>query len=110
MPVSLSIGAHVNSLTAHEKVQPSRDVESAAAQRPPDQNGVPAPDEREKDAIALTARRHTAPPAAEERIRNAAFAAEAANHVKTQMSEQPALAVMAQANASPQAVLALLRG
>lgn len=110
--MSLSIGANVNSATVQEKVPASRDTESAATQRPPagpDQDRVRAPDEKERDAIALTARRPTTPPAAEGRIQNAIFAAAAASRVKTQMSEQPAMAVMAQANASPQAVLALLR-
>jgi flagellin len=48
--------------------------------------------------------------AAEARIRDADIAAEAANLTKVQVLEQASLAAMAQANASPQAVLALLRG
>jgi flagellin len=47
--------------------------------------------------------------AAESRIRDADIAAEAANLTKAQVLEQSSLAAMAQANASPQAVLALLR-
>lgn len=48
--------------------------------------------------------------AAESRLRDADIAAEAANLTKAQVMEQASLAAMAQANASPQAVLALLRG
>jgi flagellin-like hook-associated protein FlgL len=48
--------------------------------------------------------------AAEARIRDADIAAEAANLTKVQVLEQASLAAMAQANASPQSVLALLRG
>jgi flagellin len=47
--------------------------------------------------------------AAESRIRDADIAAEAANLTKAQVLEQASLAALAQANASPQAVLALLR-
>jgi flagellin len=47
--------------------------------------------------------------AAESRIRDADIAAEAANLTKVQVLEQASLAAMAQANASPQSVLALLR-
>ncbi|HSW50842.1 MAG TPA: flagellin, partial [Bryobacteraceae bacterium] len=47
---------------------------------------------------------------AESRIRDADIAAEAANLTKAQVMEQASLAAMAQANASPQSVLALLRG
>ncbi len=47
--------------------------------------------------------------AAESRIRDADVAAEAANLTKAQVLQQASLAAMAQANASPQAVLALLR-
>ncbi|MCC7175678.1 MAG: hypothetical protein IT159_10825 [Bryobacterales bacterium] len=47
--------------------------------------------------------------AAEARIRDADIAAEAANLTKAQVLEQASLAAMAQANASPQSVLALLR-
>jgi flagellin len=48
--------------------------------------------------------------AAESRIRDADVAAEAANLTKAQVMQQASLAAMAQANAAPQAVLALLRG
>src|SRR5439155_7632972 len=48
--------------------------------------------------------------AAQSRIRDADIAAEAANLTKASVLEQASLAAMAQANASPQAVLALLRG
>ena len=48
--------------------------------------------------------------AAESRIRDADVAAEAANLTKAQVLQQASLAAMAQANAAPQAVLALLRG
>ena len=47
--------------------------------------------------------------AAEARIRDADIAAEAANLTKVQVLEQASLAAMAQANSSPQSVLALLR-
>ncbi len=47
--------------------------------------------------------------AAESRIRDADVAAEAANLTKAQVLQQASLAAMAQANAAPQAVLALLR-
>ncbi len=47
--------------------------------------------------------------AAESRVRDADIAAEAANLTKAQVLEQASLAAMAQANASPQSVLALLR-
>ncbi len=47
---------------------------------------------------------------AESRIRDADVAAEAANLTKAQVMQQASLAAMAQANAAPQAVLALLRG
>jgi flagellin len=48
--------------------------------------------------------------AAESRIRDADIAAEASNLTKAQVLQQASLAAMAQANATPQAVLALLRG
>jgi flagellin len=48
--------------------------------------------------------------AAESRIRDADMAAEAANLTKAQVMQQASLAAMAQANAAPQAILALLRG
>ena len=48
--------------------------------------------------------------AAESRIRDADVAAEASNLTKAQVLQQASLAAMAQANAAPQAVLALLRG
>ncbi len=48
--------------------------------------------------------------AAESRIRDADVAAEAANLTKAQVLTQASLAAMAQANAAPQNVLALLRG
>lgn len=47
--------------------------------------------------------------AAESRIRDADVAAEAANLTKAQVLQQASLAAMAQANAAPQAVLALLK-
>jgi len=47
--------------------------------------------------------------AAEARIRDADIASEAANLTKVQVLEQASLAAMAQANSSPQSVLALLR-
>jgi flagellin len=47
--------------------------------------------------------------AAESRIRDADIAAEAANLTKAQTLQQASLAALAQANAAPQAVLALLR-
>jgi flagellin len=48
--------------------------------------------------------------AAESQIRDADVASEAANLTKAQVLQQASLAAMAQANAAPQAVLALLRG
>jgi flagellin len=48
--------------------------------------------------------------AAESRIRDADIASEAANLTKVMVLEQASLAAMAQANSSPQSVLALLRG
>jgi flagellin len=48
--------------------------------------------------------------AADSRIRDADMAAEAANLTKAQVLQQASLAAMAQANAAPQAVLALLKG
>jgi flagellin len=48
--------------------------------------------------------------AAESRLRDADMAAEAANLTKAQVLQQASLAAMAQANAAPQAVLALLKG
>ncbi len=48
--------------------------------------------------------------AAESRIRDSDVAAEAANLTKAQVMQQASLAAMAQANAAPQALLALLRG
>lgn len=48
--------------------------------------------------------------AAESRIRDADVASEAANLTKAQVLQQASIAAMAQANAAPQAVLALLRG
>ena len=47
---------------------------------------------------------------AESLIRDSDFAAEAANLSKAQVLQQSSIAVMAQANSAPQAVLALLRG
>jgi flagellin len=47
--------------------------------------------------------------AAQSRIRDADMAAEAANLTKAQVLQQASLAAMAQANAAPQAVLALLK-
>lgn len=47
--------------------------------------------------------------AAESRIRDADMASEAANLTKAQVMQQASLAAMAQANAAPQAILALLR-
>jgi len=47
--------------------------------------------------------------AADSRIRDADVAAEAANLTKAQVLQQASMAAMAQANAAPQAVLALLR-
>jgi len=48
--------------------------------------------------------------AAEARIRDADIAAEAANLTKAQVMQQASIAALAQANAVPQALLALLRG
>ncbi len=48
--------------------------------------------------------------AAESGIKDANMAAEAANLTKAQVLQQASLAALAQANASPQALLALLKG
>jgi flagellin len=60
--------------------------------------------------IQLAQSQITSYSAAESRIRDADVAAEAANLTKAQVLQQASLAAMAQANAAPQAVLALLRG
>ncbi len=61
-------------------------------------------------AIALAQSQIASYSAAESRLRDADMAAEAANLTKAQVMQQASLAAMAQANAAPQAVLALLRG
>ena len=61
-------------------------------------------------AIQLAQSQISSYSAAESRIRDADIAAEAANLTKAQVMQQASLAAMAQANAAPQAVLALLRG
>jgi len=61
-------------------------------------------------AITLAQSQISSFSAAESRIRDADMAAEAANLTKAQVLQQASLAAMAQANAAPQAVLALLRG
>ena len=60
-------------------------------------------------AIGLANSQITSFSAAESRIRDADMAAEAANLTKAQILEQSSIAAMAQANAAPQAVLALLK-
>jgi flagellin len=60
-------------------------------------------------AIQLASSQVTSFSAAEARIRDADMAAEAANLTKAQVLQQASLAAMAQANAAPQAVLALLK-
>jgi flagellin len=60
-------------------------------------------------AIGLANSQVTSYSAAESRIRDADMAAEAANLTKAQILEQSSIAAMAQANAAPQAVLALLK-
>jgi len=61
-------------------------------------------------AIQLAQAQINAFAAAESRIRDADVAAEAANLTKAQVLQQASLAALAQANARPQAVLALVRG
>ena len=60
-------------------------------------------------AIGLANSQITSFSAAESRIRDADMAAEAANLTKAQILQQSSIAAMAQANAAPQAVLALLK-
>jgi flagellin len=61
-------------------------------------------------AVQLAQSQITNYSAAESRIRDADVAAEAANLTKAQVLQQASLAALAQANSSPTAVLALLRG
>lgn len=61
-------------------------------------------------AIGLASTQITNLSAAESRIRDADLAAEAANLTRTSIAQQAGVAALAQANAAPQAVLALLRG
>ncbi|HLK49918.1 MAG TPA: flagellin [Bryobacteraceae bacterium] len=60
-------------------------------------------------AIGLANSQVTSFSAAQSRIRDADMAAEAANLTKAQILEQSSVAALAQANAAPQAVLALLK-
>ena len=60
-------------------------------------------------AIGLATSQITSFSAAQSRIRDADMAAEAANLTKAQILQQSSVAAMAQANAAPQAVLALLK-
>lgn len=60
-------------------------------------------------AIGLANSQVTSFSAAESRIRDADMASEAANLTKAQILSQSSIAAMAQANAAPQAVLALLK-
>lgn len=108
--MSLSVGTNVSSRVAQQNVPATRDVQSQAAQRSSgDQDRIPDGDAKRSDAVTLTPSRNSTPPAAEARIQNAVAAAEAASRAKAQMIEQPAAAIMAQAHATPQAVLAALR-
>lgn len=61
-------------------------------------------------AIGLASTQITNLSAAESRIRDADLAEEAANLTRTSIAQQAGVAALAQANAAPQAVLALLRG
>ena len=61
-------------------------------------------------AISLANSQITNFSSAESRIRDADVAMEAANLTKAQVIQQASIAAMAQANSSPQAVLALLKG
>ena len=61
-------------------------------------------------AIGLASTQITNLSAAESRIRDADLAEEAANLTRTTIAQQAGVAALAQANAAPQAVLALLRG
>jgi len=61
-------------------------------------------------ALGLSQSQVTSYSAADSTIRDADIAAEAANLTKTQIVQQAAVAAMAQANTSAQAVLALLKG
>ena len=61
-------------------------------------------------AVSLASTQLTNLAASESRIRDADLAAEAANLTKAQVMQQAGIAALAQANASTQAVLSLLRG
>jgi flagellin len=61
-------------------------------------------------AISLASTQVTNIAASESRIRDADLAAEAANLTKAQVLQRAGIAALAQANAAPQAVLALLQG
>ena len=61
-------------------------------------------------AIGLASTQLTNLSAAESRIRDADLAEEAANLTRSSIAQQVGVAALAQANAAPQAVLALLRG
>jgi flagellin len=61
-------------------------------------------------AVSLAHTQLTNIAASESRIRDADLAAEAANLTKAQILQQAGIAALAQANASPQAILSLLRG
>jgi hypothetical protein len=108
--MSLSVDTKVNSPIAQQNVRATRDMQGQTTQRSSgDQDRIPDGGEKRRDAVTLTPSRNPTSPGAEARIQSAGVASEAANRAKTRMIEQPAAAIVAQAHATPQAVLALLR-
>jgi hypothetical protein len=69
-----------------------------------------APDERETKPDAAEVTQKPGAVRAESRIQTPELAAEAAQYARLVMSQQPSLASSAQAHASPERVLAALRG
>lgn len=84
-------------------------IDNAIARLGNVQGTVGAGENKLNYAIGLATSQITSFSAAESRIRDADMAAEAANLTKAQILEQSSVAAMAQANAAPQAVLALLK-
>lgn len=108
--MSLSVGNNVSSPVPQQNVPANRDVPSQATQRSSgDQDRVRDGDAKSGDAVTLSPSRNSTQPAAEGRIQNAVVAAQAASRAQTQMIEQSGAAIMSQAHATPQAVLAALR-
>lgn len=84
-------------------------IDNAIARLGNVQGTVGAGENKLNYAIGLATSQITSFSAAESRIRDADMAAEAANLTKAQILSQSSIAAMAQANAAPQAVLALLK-